>query len=127
MCTPLKEVPTDEDEDEDVTVVVDATVVSELKDDVAEMAAAEASSTSTSTSTSGALSDLLEAPRRSRLMTELSLVLQMEPAHVMLRPMLILLFFLLLLLLLLPCCCVGAAGAGGGWVLSLPEVRVEDG
>jgi hypothetical protein len=26
-----------------------------------------------------------------------------------------------------PCCCVGAAGAGGGWVLSLPEVRVEDG
>jgi hypothetical protein len=124
MCTLLKEVPTEEeeDEDEDVTVVVDATVVSELKDDVAEMAAAEASLTSTSTS--GALSDLLEAPRRSRLMTELSLVLQMEPAHVMLRPMLILLF---LLLLLLPCCCVGAAGAGGGWVLSLPEVRVEDG
>jgi hypothetical protein len=124
MCTPLKEVPTEEDEeeDEDVTVVVDATVVSELKDDVAEMAAAEASLTSTS----GALSDLLEAPRRSRLMTELSLVLQMEPAHVMLLPMLILLFFLLLLLLLLPCC-VSAAGAGGGWVLSLPEVRVEDG
>ena len=96
-------------------------VVSELKEDVAEMAAAvEAYTASTMTSTSGALSDLLEAlrPAPRSLMTELSLVLQMEPAHVMLRPMLMLLFFLPLLL---PLLCfsplrfllsVAAAGAG---------------
>jgi hypothetical protein len=99
-----------------------AAVVSELNDDVAEMAAAYTAST---TSTSGALSDLLEAlrpaPRSwSRLITELSLVLQMDdPAHVMLRPMLLMLLFFLPVLLPLLCLSplpfllsVAAAGAG---------------
>lgn len=121
-----------EDDDVDDVTVVAAVVVTELNDDVAEMAAAAEAYTP---STLGDLSDLLEAPLLlSRLITELSLVLvlQMELAHAMLRPMLMLLFFffflpLLPLLglsppsLLLP----SVAAAGAAWALLLREV--EDG
>jgi len=111
-----------------------AAVASELKDDVAETAAAEAPYVASAASTtSGALSDLLEALRaaarsvswsRRRLSTELSLVLQMDLAQVMLRLMMMLLFFLLVLLLLLSASMFfpsAAAAAAAGCALFLPE------
>jgi hypothetical protein len=121
-----------EDDDVDDVTVVAAVVVTELNDDVAEMAAAAEAYTA---STLGDLSDLLEAPLLlSRLITELSLllVLQMELAHAMLRPMVMLLFFFFLLPLLpllglsLPSLLLpSVAAAGAAWALLLREV--EDG
>jgi len=112
----------DDDEEEELTVVaVVATVVSELNDDDADTTALEAAMDTDNVSLSGALRDLLlEFPRLLRplplLSTALSLVPQIEPAHVMLLPILMLVlvvvvFLLLLMFLLSP------APSPSGWLL----------